>query len=369
MAKKVLIVANTDMHINLCYLPYIAWFKNNGYIVHVATNTKNKIPNCDKKFALPITRTPFKFCNFKAIKQLAEILKQEQYDLISTSTPMGGVNTRLAVAKAKVHSKVLYTVHGLHFFKGAPLINWILYYPIEKYLIKYTDCLVTINKEDYNFSKKHFKVKTYFIKGIGYHQNNFHNKLTLKEKNTLKKELGIKKNDYVITYVAEISKRKRQKYLVKTLRQMDLTNIKVLLVGEDILNGQVQKLVKKYHLEDKILFLGFRNDINAILEITNLVLSVSKQEGLPLNIMEAMAKQKPIIVTDCRGNHDLIKHNKNGLVVPINDPQKLILAIKKIKNNPKLASKLSKDNLKIAKNYDIETILPQYTKIYKDLLK
>ena len=369
MAKKVLIVANTDRHLNLCYLAYIKWFKDNGYIVDVATNSNKQIPNCHKKINIPITRTPFKISNFKAIKILRNVIIEEKYDLISTSTPMGGVVTRFAVRKIKNRPPVLYTAHGFHFFKGAPLINWLLYYPMEKYLSLYTDVLITINKEDYNFSKKHFKLKNYFIKGIGYHQNNFNKQITLKEKNALKKELGIKPKEYIISYIAEISKRKRQKYLVNTLKQMDLTNVKVLIVGEDCLNGQVQKLVAKYNLNEHILFLGFRNDINSILEISNLVISVSKQEGLPLNIMEAMAKLKPIIVTDCRGNRDLIKNNKNGLVVPINDQTKLIKAITKLKNNPRIAQKLAKENQKIVEEYELDNILPKYTKIYEDLLK
>ncbi len=368
--KKILFVANTDMHIELCYLPYIEYLKKQGYIVHVATNTSRTFPNCDKKFSIPISRNPFRLGNLKAIKQLKEILKDEKYDMISTSTPMGSVITRFAVKKTRKinHTKVIYTAHGFHFFKGAPFINYLLYYPIEKYLIKYTDILITINNEDYEFAKKHFNTDIRLINGIGYNEEKFNHKLNEQEKIKLRNELNIKKNDYVIIYVAEISKRKKQKYLVNALSKMNLDNIKVLLTGSDILNYKIQKLVMRKHLENNIYFLGFRNDISDLLDISDLVISVSKQEGLPLNIMEAMKKEKPIIVTDCRGNRDLIKNNKNGIVVPINDTNLLIDKIIYLKKNKKTAEKLGKGNKKIINKYSIEKILPKYAKIYSELL-
>ncbi|MBR1413430.1 MAG: glycosyltransferase [Bacilli bacterium] len=368
--KKILFVANTDMHIELCYLPYIAYLKKQGYIVHVATNTNKIWPNCDKKISIPIHRTPFKLDNIKAITKLKKVIREEQYDFISTSTPMGAVITRFAAKKMKKKNlvKILYTAHGFHFFKGAPIINYILYYPIEKYLSKYTDILVTINNEDYQFSKKHFKIDTRLINGIGYHQDRFNNTLNINQKKTVRKQLGINNKDYVIIYIAEISKRKRQEYLVKALSKMNLDNIKVLLVGGDILNKKIDNMIEKLNLNNSIKILGFRSDVSKLLDISDLVLSVSRQEGLPLNIMEAMAKQKTIVVTDCRGNRDLIKNNYNGIIVPINDDKYLINTIEELKSNKALSNKLGTNNKGLVDKYEINNILPEYTKIYEELL-
>lgn len=370
MSKKILFVANTDIHISLCYLPYMKYFKDLGYTIHVATNTSYLFANCDKKIEIPISRNPFKLCNVKAIFKLKKILKQEKYDLVSASTPMGGVIARLAALKMHKEKKlkVMYTAHGFHFYKNCSFINWVLYYPVEKLLMKCADVLVTINKEDYDFAKKHFQINTKFIDGVGFDEDKFAKKTNKNEQLKLKKELGISKDQYVISYIAEISKRKRQKYLIDVLSNANLKNVIVLLAGMPSLENKINKLIKKRKLENQVKVLGFRHDISAILDITDLVISVSKQEGLPLNIMEAMKKEKPIVVTNCRGNRDLIKNNVNGIIVPLNDKKELIDKINYIISNPDAGKKLGESNSKIIDKYSIKQILPKYVKIYMELL-
>lgn len=145
--KKVLFTATVDSHILQFHIPYLKYFKEQGYEVHVATNGNEKIPFCDVKHKIHFERSPFKINNLKAIKQLRKIIEQEKFEIIHCHTPVGSVTTRIAAKKArrKYNTKVIYTAHGFHFFKGAPIINWVLFYPIEKWLSKYTDCLITIN--------------------------------------------------------------------------------------------------------------------------------------------------------------------------------------------------------------------------------
>ena len=369
MSKKVLIVANTDRHINLCYLPYIKYLKDQGIIIHVATNTNILLDYIDKKIKIPICRNPFHFKNIKAIFKLRKYILKEKYDLISCSTPMGGVVARLASKSMKKSqkTKIIYTAHGFHFFKGCPLINYLIYYPVEKYLTKYTDLLITINEEDYNFALNHFKVEVKYIKGIGFNKERLLNNLNNLEKSKLREKLGLKLDDYVIIYIAEISKRKRQKYLLKVLKELDDSSVKVLLVGENTLN--LNNYIAKLKLEKQVKVLGFREDISDLLDIANLVISVSRQEGLPLNIMEAMYKQKPIIATNCRGNRDLIKHQKNGLVVSVNDKSELKDSVNYLKNNKEIAIKLGKSNRTLANKYATDEILKKYIPIYKKYLK
>jgi glycosyltransferase EpsD len=347
------------------------YFKEQNYIVHAATSTGILFDYCDKKINIPIHRTPFHFGNVIAIFKLKKVVQNEKYDLISCSTPMGGVVARLASIKArkKYGTKVIYTAHGFHFFKGCSYLKYKLYYYIEKHLAKFTDVLVTINEEDYSISKSNFNVDTRYIKGIGYNDKRLENTLTIEEKNKFRKQLGLKQNDYIILYIAEYSKRKRQKYLIETISKIKDNHIKLLLIGNNLLNNKIYNYVKKYKVEDKVKILGFRDDISSMLDIADLVVSTSSQEGLPLNIMEAMHKEKPIIVTNCRGNRDLIKHNNNGLIVPLDDKKALIKAIVYLKNNKKEAQQLGTQNRKIIKQYSLEEILPQYIKIYNEMLK
>ena len=371
MSKKVLYTANTYNHLYLCHRPYFKWFKNNNFIVHTATNSNKIIDNVDKSFYIPIERFPLKFSNLKAIFQLKKIIEKERYDLIHTNTPMGAVVTRLAAIKYRKNNniKVIYTAHGFHFFKKCSFINYIFFYPVEKILSKYTDLIITINKEDYEFAKKHFKTNIEYIPGIGFEKEKLEKNLTEKEKERFRKENELELGDYVISYIAEISNRKRQLYLLKVLKKMKLTNEKVLLIGDSSKSKKLCKKILKYNLQKNVKVLGFKNNVSNYLDISDLIISVSKQEGLPLNIMEAMYKNKPIIVTNCRGNRDLIKNNKNGIVVELKDKLGLASSIALLKENPKYAEKLSSKNKNIVEKYSIDCVLPIMEKIYIKILK
>jgi len=361
--KKILFIANTMRHIKLCHLGYLKLFKDNGYVVHVATNSDELLENCDNVIKIPITRNPFSFNNIKAWFNLQKLINKEKYDVISCHTPTGGVLGRLASIKArkKYNTKVIYTAHGFHFSKTSPKHYWLIYYPIEKILAKYTDCLITMNNEDYNIAKRKFKTDVYKINGIGF------NKERLIDKNDidLKKELGIKKQDFVMCYIAEISKRKRQKYLIKTLDKIDMKKekIKLLLIGDVNIKG-IDNWIKKSLNKDNIYYLGFKNNIKDYLEISDLVLSISRQEGLPLNVMEALYLNKLVIATNIRGNNDLIK-DKNWLV-SLNDKDELINKIMYFKNNLYLTKKVN--TKEIIKDYEFNFVKKSVINIYNKYL-
>jgi len=370
MSRKVLFTANTLRHLYLCHIPYLKYFKDKEYDVHVASDSDEILDNVDKSFRLSIKRTPYSFKNVKAIFQLKKIIKKEEYDLIHTHTPMGSVVTRIALKLSGIkNTKIVYTAHGFHFFKGCSWINYILFYPIEKILSRYTDMIITINKEDYEFAKRHFKTKVRYIPGIGFNEDKFKNKLNNKEKIEFRKSLGLSNKDYIVSYVAEISKRKRHDYLLKVIAKMNITNEKFLLIGDDSRIGIIRKLIDKYNLHDVVKIIGFNNDISNYLDISDLVISVSMQEGLPLNVMEAMYKEKPIIVTDCRGNRDLIKDKVNGLVVGINNKEELINSMQFLKNDKAMAIKLGLKNRKMVLKYSINSVMPKMENIYKELLE
>lgn len=311
--KKVLFTATVDSHILHFHIPYLKMFKEKGYEVHVATNGTQEIPYCDIKHIISFERSPIKWRNLKAIKKLKKIIDKEKFEIIHCHTPMGSVVTRIAAKKArKKGTRVIYTAHGFHFYKGAPLLNWLIFYPVEKYLAKYTDCLITINQEDYNLAKKKFNTKQIeLIHGVGVDKSKFDIEITKEEKHALKKSLGLKEQDFIIIYVAELSKRKNQGMLIKTTKELieeGKKNIKVLLPGEDYINGYYQKMAKDLRVEENIKFLGYRKDIPKLLKISDLYVSTSKQEGLPVNIIEAMFSGLPIVATNCRGNRDLVKN-------------------------------------------------------------
>lgn len=318
--KKVLFVATITRTINAFLIPYLKMFKEQGYEVHVASNGDEKIEYCDKHFNIQFARFPIKPGNLKAYKELKKLINENDYDIIHCHTPVAGVLTRLAARKARKNgSKVFYTAHGFHFYKGAPILNWIIYYPIEKICSRWTDCLITINSEDYERAQKKFKKckRIEYVHGVGMDTSRFEKELTNEEKSEFRKSLGIKDDDIVFSYVAELNKNKNQILLINTVKELkkEKENVKLLLVGDGPLHDYYNEVIQKENLQDNVKLLGKRKDINEILSITDIYLASSLREGLPVNIMEAMYKGLPIIATDNRGHRELIKDNKNGIIV------------------------------------------------------
>lgn len=365
--KKVLFTATVDSHILHFHLPYLKYFKEQGYEVHVATNGNAEIPYCDKKHIVSFERSPIKLNNLKAINQLKKIIEKEKFEIIHCHTPMGSVVTRIAARKArkKYNTKVIYTAHGFHFYEGAPILNWLIFYPIEKWLSKYTDILITINEEDYNIAKKKFKAKNIeLVHGVGVDEHNFNFEISKEERNKLRESLGLKDDDFVLIYIAELSKRKNQKMLLNAMKELTkkYREIKLLLVGEDSLNGKLQKIVSKNKLENNVIFLGYRHDIPQLLKISNLLVSTSRQEGLPVNVIEGLMSGLFAIVTNCRGNRDLILNEENGYII---ENEKLliekILKVKRTSNELHFNDK----NREELKKFGLENIMEEMKRIYK----
>lgn len=368
--KKVLFTATVDSHILQFHLPFLKMFKENGYEVHVATNGTEDIPYCDVKHIVPFERSPFKLNNLKAIVQLRKIIETGNFEIIHTHTPMGAVVTRIAAKRArkKLHTRVIYTAHGLHFFKGAPLKNWLMFYPVEKILSKYTDTLILINQEDYELCKKRFKhcKDIRYVPGVGIDEKKFDFTLSDIEKDSLRKSLKLKKDDFVIIYPAEISKRKRQMWLIESIASflMEHEDAHLLLPGKDSLNNQCGKLVEKMNLSNQIHFLGYRKDIPKLLKISDLAVSAASQEGLPVNIMEAMFVGLPIVASNCRGNRDLVVNNLNGFLVDIDDKNGFLSAVEKLYLNYELRNDFIRESSKLIEKYKLDIVLEMLNDIY-----
>jgi glycosyltransferase EpsD len=276
---------------------------------------------------------------------------------------VGGVLGRLAARNIK--GKVIYAAHGFHFYRGAPFINWVLYYPIEKLLVKYTDCLITINREDYELAKRKFRITfLYSINGVGVDLQRFH-PITKMEKAEARKVLGYKDTDFIIINVAEINRNKNQIMLVKSLPELiqHIQNLKVLFAGHNNY-GKVRNLVKKLNLFTVVEFLGYRNDIDKLMVISDSVFSASKREGLPINIVEAMACGIPVVCSKNRGHNELIKDKISGLQFSVNKPQEMVDCILTIYKNQQFAENLIIQAMNDSKEYSISNTINKMAEIY-----
>lgn len=332
--QKVLFIATVASHIKAFHEPFLKLFKDRNYKVYVAA--KNNLSNgdiinyCDTFVEIPIERSPFSFSNFNAINQLKKIITDEKIDVVHCHTPMGAVVGRLAskTARKKINTRVIYTAHGFHFFKGASLKNWLLFYPVEWFLSKYTDTMITINQEDYCLAREKFSKRCgdiNYVPGVGVDSKKFDFVLSNSEKNKYRKDIGIKENDFVLIFPARLDKNKNQSFLIEVMKILVKrhNNIHLLLPGRDELNGYYQEIVKQENLEDNIHFLGFRKDIPELLKISDVAVSSSLREGLSVNIIESIICNIPVVVLNCRGMSELIDNGKNGFLIELNDESKV----------------------------------------------
>lgn len=369
--KKVLVVATVvKLHIMVFHIPYLEWFKKNGYEVHVAARNDydNKeecsIPFCDKFYDLPFDRSPLGKSNFMVYIELKKIIEINKYQIIHCHTPVGGALGRLAAMNMRKHgAKALYTAHGFHFYKGAPIFNWLAYYPVEKWFARFTDTLITINKEDYKIVKSKFKAKRIeYIPGVGIDLKKFN--MVEIDRHLKCSELGLPKDAFFILSVGELNKNKNHEVVIRALGKIDNPKIHYIVCGQGKLDGYLKNSSKEIGIENQVHLLGFRKDIPEISKISDIFVFPSYREGLSLALMEAMANALPVVCSRIRGNSDLIEDGKGGYLVNPNDVGGFAKYINELISDNGLRSELGNFNLKKIENYSIENVLSEMEKIY-----
>ena len=371
--KKVLFVATVvKTHIMEFHIPYLKMFKEMGWETAVAARNDYEnpadcvIPYCDTYYNIPFERNPLKPGNLKAYKELKHIIDEGEYDIIHCHTPVGAMLTRLAAKQArKQGTKVFYTAHGFHFYKGAPAINWILYYPVEKWLSRYTDVLITINKEDYERAKTFKAGKVCYVPGVGIDLKKFNVGYVNKEQK--RKEIGVSADDFVLLSVGELIPRKNHEVVIRALsvlKQLDkLNHIEYVICGRGAYETDLKKLAEGLDVADHVHFLGYRNDISEICNCADLFVFMSHQEGLPVALMEAMACGLPAVCSNIRGNTDLIEDGVTGLLAN-NTPEEVAQSISKMKNDTALRNRVASAALQKIKQFDLSSVEDEMSKIY-----
>lgn len=369
--KKVLFVATVvRLHINMFHKPYIKWFHDQGWQVDVAANNDYDrkedcvIPYCDNFYELPFERSPLKKGNIDAYRQLKKILDREHYDLIHCHTPMGSVITRLAAdAARKSGTKVIYTAHGFHFYKGAPAINWLVYYPIERILSKKTDLLLTMNKEDYTRAKTFSAKRVELVDGVGLDISRF-TIATEEKKEEVRKEFGLNKEDIFAISVAQLIPRKNHTVLIQAIKKLNNPNFHLFILGDGAQEKELKEQVKVLGIEKQVHFLGFRRDVSRICKSADIFLFASLQEGLSVAIMEAMACGLPIVASNIRGNIDLVDNDLGGYLVDPKDVDGFVDSIKKLMNDSQKQEQMRIYNLKKIQKYSVDAVTKKMAEIY-----
>lgn len=380
--KRALVLASVASMIDQFNMPNILLLKRLGYEVDVATNfvegstcsdekiaaLKNTLSNLDVRCCqIDFARDIFKVGqNLLAYKQTRKLIVENKYDLIHSHSPIGGLLSRIAAHDMRVKgTKVVYTAHGFHFFKGAPIINWLLFYPIEKFCSKWTDVLITITHEDFSLAQSKFKAKdVVYVPGVGIDVEKFapdvnDGDLTLSKR----EELGISPNDLVLLSVGELNKNKNHEIIIRAMAQINKPNLKYVIAGKGALRNHLEQLAESLGIRKQILFLGFRTDVRDLYKTADVFVHPSFREGLSVAVMEAMASGLPVVCSEIRGNTDLIDDGKGGFLFNPKDLCTACEALTRILNNEKRES-FGIYNIEKAKGLDVQVVLEKMEIIY-----
>jgi len=377
--KKALMLASVASMIDQFNMPNIELLQSLGYKVHVACNfnkgstcTPEKIAALKEKLtAMGVEYTQIDFSRnitdiktlWRSYRQSRSLIESDPFDLIHCHSPVGGAICRLAARKArkKFGTKVIYTAHGFHFYKGAPKKNWLVYYPVERLCSRWTDLLITINKEDAELAERKMKAKkTVRIPGVGINAARFSE--CSADRAEKRKEFGIPNDAILIASVGELNQNKNHRVIVEAIK--DMNNVHYAIAGQGAEKDSLIALAEQLGIKDRLHLLGFRRDVDEIYKAADICAFPSQREGLGLAAIEGMAAGLPLIASEIRGVNDYAANGDNAFLCTPTDVEGFRKAIECLVADKELRKSMGNKNAEIAKSYDKSVIMPLMKDIY-----
>lgn len=363
---KKLLITSTDMMMVQFLIPHVRYLSENGFQVEIACSVVGDRLGDVKKaledvpcviHTVRLERSPVSMKNFSGYRDMKRLLKENQYDLIWTNEPVMGVVTRLAARTArKQGTKVLYMCHGFHFYRGAPLINWVVYYPIERLMSRFCDTIVTINREDEARAKTLHCHRVEHINGIGVDMDRL---CPRTEQTDIRRELGLTEQDLLVLSVGELNRNKNQQVILRALQMLNDRQIHYLLCGQGDELAHLQQLARELDLEKNVHFLGYRKDVPDILQSVDIFAHPSKREGLGLACLEAMTFGLPLVTSNIQGITDYVENGVTGYACGPEDATAFTKHLKRLREDAPLRAQMGQTNIQKAKKYAIDVVQKQ----------
>ena len=358
--KKILFIASTLSHIENFHLPYLEQFKKQGYIVHVMgkPNNKSNIPYADKIIPISFEKSMFSVKNFIISVKIANTIRFEDYDIINLHTALAAFFGRLGIMLCFKRPKlVINTVHGYLFDDKSSFLKKTIMLLAEKFTKCVTDIIIVMNSLDYDIAKKHklYKDNIYLINGMGINLSLFP-PISSEDKLALREKYNYSKDDFLLIYVAEFSKRKNQKFLLNSISKLindGFRNIKLLLLGDGKLLDELKTYAQELNINNNVIFTGYTKDTCTYYQLSDICVSSSRSEGLPFNIMEAMSIGLPIVASNVKGHSDLVIPNGNGFLFEYDDINEFCEYIKTLYENKALQPQMGIRSEELSKIYNI----------------
>lgn len=340
-----------------------------GHSVEIATNCEQPLPEIYKtlgckSYDIRFSRSPFNKSNLTAYKQLKALVEKEHYDIVHCHTPNAAMITRLACRKVrKQGTKVFYTAHGFHFFKGAPLKNWLMFYPVEKICARWTDVLITINHEDYELAQKKMHAKMVcYVPGVGINLSRIQNVEC--DRAEVRKSMGVPEDCFLLLSIGELNVNKNHQVVLKALAKLKNDNVHYAIAGLGDQKENLLNLAKELGVEKQFHLLGYRTDALKLYKAANVFVFPSFREGLSVSMMEAMASGLSIVCSKIRGNVDLVENEKGGYHFNPIDDSTLAKNIKQLMENQTVMMNMSAANIEAIKTFSLENVLNEIGLVY-----
>ena len=378
--KKALMLTSVASMIDQFNIPNIELLQSLGYRVDVIANfedpgtisferaeeLKQKLVSMGVKVthvAIPRILDPKSIIS--AYRSVKKTINKDKYDLIHCHSPIGGAICRLAAIKARRNgTKVIYTAHGFHFYDGAPMKNWLIYYPVEKFCSRFTDVLITINKEDYKRACSEFNaLKTVYIPGIGINIDKFANVHV--DRSAKRSELGITDSDIMILSVGELNENKNHSTVIKAIGRINDKRIHYYIAGKGNLDQYLKDIAERNNVD--LHLLGFRPDVEELYKCADIYVLPSIREGLNVSLMEAMASGLPCVASRIRGNCDLICSGKGGFLCRPTNIEEYVNKITTLIANDHIRKTMGEYNHSAVVDYSQEKVNSLIYSIYKNI--
>ena len=359
MAKRILITC-TDSMMKQFLEPHVRNLAGNGYDMEIAcsevlnrmTEVREDLGEYARIHLLHLKRSPMAASNIRGYREVKKLIQNGHYDLIWTNEPVMGVATRMAARKArKQGTKVMYMVHGFHFYKGAPLLNWLLFCPIERLMASKADCICTINREDYDRAQQMHTARAAYIHGVGIDTDRLQPGETPTD---LRNELHLPQDAFLVLSIGELNENKNQQIVIRALARLEDPNIHYVLCGKGDQLEKLQALAGELNISDRIHFLGYRKNIADICRQCDVFALPSRREGLPFAAMEAMYCGLPLVNSGIRGLVDITEDGVSGYVCGTEDATQYAESIRKLKDNPNLRIQMGNNNRKTVEAFTVE---------------
>ena len=360
---KKLLITSTELMMIQFLVPHVKYLSENGFRVEIACSdvggrmedVRNALGGVvDAIHVLRLERSPVSPRNFLGYQDMRKLLQENHYDIIWTNEPVMGVVTRLAANKYRGQgTKVLYMCHGFHFYKGASLPNWLIFYPVERFMSRFCDVIVTINHEDEARAKTFHCPRVEYIHGIGVNTDRLHNR---NEQCDIRAELNLSGDDFLVLSVGELNENKNQQVIIRALAQLKDPKIHYLLCGKGDQREKLESLAKELGVADHVHFLGYRKDVVDICYQCDVFAHASKREGVSVASLEAMYCGLPLVMSKVRGAEDYLTDGESGYLRNADDVEGFAEAVGNLLNSRAQCKVFGQRNREAVTPYCVENV-------------